>query len=371
MKERRISRADLSLLFPLHFSLKNMILEVNLLYHAVLKKQANGEKNPRKEHHMSIQPLRQERSLKKNGTMWWIDITGRVLLVAIGFTIVSLLISLLTGSKPTLSPTYLQKVLYYLVTGAVYAPVLLPLARRLPYRQRVRILALFIPLFWTATMADIAEAYFFTTFSPIALTIGAIILGLTQLVTCGLISWLFPAYEQEQAVPGIWQILRQRPLLSWIWRMIIVGLAYPVFYLYVFGALITPFVAKYYHDPTYMAQSHTISQPDYIVWPLETMRGMLFALSLLPVLAVMRGRHWPKILYTALYLSLIGAAFESWLPMLGQASWPLALRIAHGLELTGDALSRGIFIALFLVLPIMINKPGSVNEPRTETGTDS
>jgi hypothetical protein len=300
-----------------------------------------------------------------------IGIAARVLLVAIGFTIISLLIGLLAGSKPTLSPAYLQKVLYYLVDGAVSTLVLLPLARRLPYRRRVRILALFVPLFWTATMADIVEAYFFTTYSPFALTIGAIIVGLGQLVTSWLIAWLFPAYEPEQPVPGIWQILGQRPLLSWLWRIIIVGLAYPVFYLYVFGALITPFVAKYYQDPAYMAQTHTISQPDYIVWPLETVRGILFAVSLLPVLAVMRGRHWPKILYTALYLSLIGAAFESWLPILGQASWPLALRLAHGLELTGDALSRGVFIALFLVLPIIINKPKSVDESQSETVADS
>ncbi len=321
---------------------------------------------------MSTQLWSQESSQGRKRLLWLMNSSARVIVVALGYSI----LPLLTSGRPSFSSVYLQKVFVDLITGAVYALVLLPLARRLPYRLWVRVIALFIPLYWMAVLGNIIEAYFFTTFSRVTLTVGAIFLAFPTVIACLLIAWLFPAYKQEQPVPGIWQTLRQRPLLSWIWRIAVVSLLYPIFLQYVFGALTNLFIGQYYHDPAFMAQSHTTANvPDAIFWLDETLRGLLFALSLLPVLAVMRGRTWPKILYTALYIVLLDAAFEAWLSMLSQTAFAMAVRIGEALDLTGDALARGIFIALFLALPMLTNKQQqdqatSVKQAQVTEGND-
>ncbi len=311
---------------------------------------------------MSTQSWNQASGKRRNGLIWLMDRIARVLIVTLGYSI----IPLLTAGKPSSSSGYVQKVLIIFITGAVYTLVLLPLARRLPYRMWTRIISLFLPLYWIALLSNIVEAYFFTTLSRVTLTVGAIFYIVPIGITCCLIAWLFPAYPHEQPVLGIWQTLRQRPLLSWIWRLLVVSLLYLIFLQYVFGTLTGPLIDQYYHNAAFMAQSHTTGNvPTVVFWLEETLRGLFFALSLLPVLAVMRGRTWPTILYTALYIMLLDAAFEAWLSMLALTGDPLGYRIGEALDLTGDAIARGIFIALFLALPIVTQKQQSTTHENT------
>jgi len=273
----------------------------------------------------------------------------RIVAVAVGYTIVSRLIGLLTGSHPALSPAYLQTVIIDLISGAVYALVLLPLASRLPYRMGTRIISLFLPLYWMAVLGNLVEAFFYTTISRFTLIAGIIILGIPSLAASWLIAWLFPASKQEHPVLGIWRMLGIRPLLSWIWRIVVVGILYSII-LELFGQLLN--LGKYYTNSAYTSQLHTTSQPLFITLPEEAVRGVIFVLVLLPLLAVMRGRSWSKLLILALYVALMDAAFESWLAMLAQTSWTLAFRLGEGTNLTLDAIARGIIVALFLALPI-------------------
>jgi hypothetical protein len=281
------------------------------------------------------------------GRSWPSTILGvgwRVLVVALFNLAFQRLFGLLTGSRPAA-----QDIVLELATGAIYALVLMPLARRLPYRRLTRFVALFVPLYWIAYLSNLVEAGFNTTISRGTLIGGAIFFAIPAAVICVLVAWLFPAAPQEAPVPGIWESLGQRPLLSWVWRVAVVAVLYAVL-LQLFGSMYGPLIAKYYHDPAFMAQVHTVPPPAYIAWPEETARGVLFVLSLLPVLAAVRGRDWPAIAYAALYVTLIGVGLEAW-QVFAMTSYPMGFRLGEFLDLTTDAVARGILVAALLVLP--------------------
>lgn len=273
----------------------------------------------------------------------------RVLVIAVVNLAFYRLLGLVSGSRPALSVAFLQAVVLDLVTGALYALVLMPLAHRLPYRRLTRFLALFVPLYWIGNLSNLVEAWVDTTIPHGQLVVGAIFLAIPAAVICLLIAWLFPAAEHERPVPGIWESLGDRPLLSWVWRVAVVALLYAVL-LQVFGSLYGPLISKYYHDPAFMAQSHTTTAAAYVAWPEEFGRGVFFVLALLPVLAVVRGRDWPRIAFAALYLTLIGVSLEAW-QVFAMPSYPLGFRLGEGLDLTTDAVARGVIVAALLVLP--------------------
>jgi hypothetical protein len=67
----------------------------------------------------------------------------------------------------------------------------------------------------------------------------------------------------------------------------------------------------------------------------------VFVLTLLPLVTVLRTSRWRLALWLWLTIALLG----SWVPMLQMTTWPATLRVAHGLEITGDALVQGLTIA--------------------------
>jgi hypothetical protein len=288
-----------------------------------------------------------------------VDVAWRVLAVAVVYAVVARLLGLMTGSRPSLTTDYLQTAAISLVTGAVEALVLLPLARRLPYRMRTRFLALFMPLYWIGVLSNLVEAAVNTSLPGGSLVAAAVIFAIPDAVAAWMIAWLLPAAHSSGPVPGLWEVLRQRPLRSWAWRILAAGLLFAAF-LELFGILWGPLISKYYQDPTYIAQVQTVKAPDYIVVPEEIIRGVIFVLVLLPVLAVMPGRGRLELLRTAAYIALIDAAFESWLAMLAMTSYPLGFRIGEGLDLTTDAIARGIIVAVLLALPVATT--GGVHE---------
>lgn len=274
------------------------------------------------------------------------DVGWRVLAVAAVYAVLFLLLDLLSGRGASLAGVAVG-----MISGAAFALVLQPLARRLPYRMRTRVIALLVPLYWIFSLSNLVEAWFVTTVSHQDLVFGAIALIVPALIVSWMIAWLFPAHQQEQPAPGIWELLGRRPLLSWVWRALFAGVLFAVG-VQLFGMAWGPLISRYYNDPVYIAQAHIASPPApaAIVWAEETVRGVVLVLALLPVLAVVRGRTWPAILFVAGYIALIDAALEGWVTMLGSA-FPVGFRIGEGLDLTTDAIARGVFIAVLLALP--------------------
>lgn len=300
---------------------------------------------------------------RTTGDMRVIDAGWRVMAIAAVYAVLLLGFGLLAGTRLSL-----QGVVIGAVTGAGFALVLLPLARRLPYRMRTRVIALFVPLYWIFSLSNLVEAYFLTTISHAKLTVGAVVLAIPSLAASWMIAWLFPARPQEQPVPGIWESLSQRPLLSWVWRTLLAGVLFAIV-LQLAGVAWGPLISRYYHDPAYIVQAQIANPPPpaFVIWTEEAVRGIVFVLALLPVLAVVRGRDWPAIIAVGAYVALIDAALEGWLPMLGNMGFPLGFRIGEGLDLTTDAVARGIFIAALLALPVVTKR----RQPATEVATAS
>jgi hypothetical protein len=275
---------------------------------------------------------------------------GRVVAITVVYALIAGGLGLLTGPRPGLTAAYLEAVVGYLVTGAVYALVLLPLARRLPYRMGTRFLAVFMPLYWIGILSNLVEAAFDTSLPKGELVAAAIVEGIPCAVVAVMVAWLLPATGARGKASGIRETLGQRSPLSWAWRTAIAGLLFAGF-LELFGLAWGPLIAKYYHNPAFISQAHTITPPNSVAGPEEVGRGILFVLSLLAVLAVMRGRDWLALIRTGAYIALIDAAFEAWLPMLSNTSFPLGFRIGEALDLTTDAIVRGVIVAVLLALP--------------------
>jgi hypothetical protein len=239
-----------------------------------------------------------------------------------------------------------------LETGAVVALVFLPLARRLPFGTRTRFLAVFLPLYWIGLVSNLVEAAVDTTLPPFQLAAAAIIFGIPYAIVAWLIVLLLRPTSPLGSTPGLRQLLGLRSIRAWAWRTLVAGALFAVG-VQVLGLLWGPLISKYYHDPAYIAQVQTVTPPDYIAGPEEFVRGVIFVLVLLPVLAVMRGRNWQELLRIAAYIALIDAALESWVPMLSMTTYPLGFRVGEGLDLTSDAVVRGLFVAALLALPLV------------------
>jgi hypothetical protein len=245
------------------------------------------------------------------------------------------------------------------VSGLLYAVVLTPLAMRLPPRRWVRLASLFVPLYVTGMLTDLIEGYVFTTLlTPTSLVAGLVIEVLPALAVAVVVALLVPTDPAAMGPPTeVWR--RHWSLPAWAWRIVVVGLLYVPAY-YAFGALVTPIEHPYYSDPAFIAQLHTRTPPDGVIIPLETLRGALFGLALLPVLSVLPGRRWS----TLAYLTLIGVVFEAIVPLLGLSTWPLAMRLGNFVELTGDAFARAIVVlALFGHPPLSIFSLRQREEP--------
>jgi hypothetical protein len=278
------------------------------------------------------------------------DVAWRIVAIALAYTLVARVIGLLTGPRPSPTTEYLQLLAINLVSGAMIALVFLSLARRLPFDMPTRFLAVFVPLYWIGIVSNLVEAAVDTTLPPVQLVAAAIIFAIPYAVTGWLIVLLLRPSAPRSSTPELRQLLGRRSLRSWAWRMLVAGVLFAVG-VQVLGLAWGPLISKYYHDPAYIAQVQTVTPPDYIAGPEEFLRGVVFVLVLLPVLAVMRGRTWPDLLRTAAYIALIDAALESWLPMLSMTSYPLGFRVGEGLDLTTDAIVRGLFVAALLALP--------------------
>lgn len=253
---------------------------------------------------------------------------------------------LMSSGKPS-AMFSIQNIIIRVISGLFYVATMTPLARQVFYRRFPRFLAIFVPLYITGTLTDLIEAYFYTSLlTPFSLIAALVIEALPLLLITGIITWLIPADEEARNAPHFSQVMRERVFFSWVWRIVVAGIPYAAIYLF-FSMLVTPLEHAYYYDAAFIASLHTVVPSTATTLILEAVRGILFAVAMLPIIAVMRKSRWS----TYLYIALVGAMLEAWIPLLGQTSWPVMMRVGNVLELTGDACGRALLIALLVGLP--------------------
>ncbi len=246
-----------------------------------------------------------------------------------------------------------------IIDGILITALLSVLAARLPYRPLVRFLAIFVPFFWINAGSNTLELMFFSTYAAPAV-IGTWIDTIVEaLLIVGVFVWLLPAAEKYRGAPGLLTILGQRPLGSWIWRSLLVGVLYVPTY-WTFGALIYPIVKPYYNNPAYGLK--LVTPNFWVLLVLELVRGLLYVVALLPVLAVTRGSRWQTWLYVFVFIGM----FNAW-QLVVNLTWPAQLRLGHAAEITGDVLVQSLCFCWLLTLKFKQQKqrnvPGMLPDP--------
>jgi len=191
-------------------------------------------------------------------------------------------------------------------------------------------------------LINVVEAVFFTTIPVTQLASSLAILAFGQAALAVLLTLLFPP---QQTGPGLLtrlsETLAQWRGVSWTWRFGLAALSYVPIY-FTFGMIVAPFVLPYYNNPD-LGLNLAVAGLGVIL-PLEIGRGLLYALTVFPLIAVLRGGVWSRAFWIGLTIAVLG----SWVPMLQASGWPLVLRIAHGLEITADAFVQGFDLTWLL-----------------------
>ncbi|MBI2185283.1 MAG: hypothetical protein HYU39_10055 [Thaumarchaeota archaeon] len=191
---------------------------------------------------------------------------------------------------------------------------------------------------------NIIEGAFFTTaISTLDVFLGGVLVGLLiTLIEAGLAVVLFPSGRAETSVrTEVIEYFRRKPFPSLLGRVALSALIYfPVYF--TFGAIVSPLVIPYYTDPSL---GLNLRIPSFeVMIPLEFLRGFLYVVALLPIIAVLR---LPK---RFLFLSVAALLFVpgAFVPFVAGAPFPLFLRVVHGLEILADSLVYGAALVYIL-----------------------
>jgi hypothetical protein len=237
-----------------------------------------------------------------------------------------------------------QSLVSSLVAGTLTGLTLGPLACRLNLPLLGRACLWFLLLFVLSNLINMLEAVFFTTIPLTELGTSLAILSFGQAAIAILLTLLFrPKQRSQGLLTRLRETLAQRPGVSWAWRFGLAAFSYVPIY-FMFGMIVAPFVLPYYDNPDLRLK--LVVPGLRVILPLEIGRGLLYALTLFPLIAVLRGGVGSMALWVGLTIAVLG----SWVPMIQAVHWPLALRVAHGLEITADAFVQG-FVLTWLLAP--------------------
>lgn len=262
----------------------------------------------------------------------------RILLFSLIYTCLQAFLEYRTGQISILSiaSNFIAGISLALVLGLMFV--------QLPFGRGIRIGLAWLALFIVQEFSNLVEGFFFTTvLSTTYLFVAASIIGLlVTFVEALLVGFLFtPNQVGRSFLKEIRAYFDQRSWYSWILRVVAGSIVYfPIYF--AFGALISPFVIPYYQNPTMglMIPSFTV------MIPLELVRGFLYVIALLPIIAVLRVQRKYVYAGTASLLYVAGA----FVPFLSGPALPVQLRIFHGLEILADCLVYGAALVYLFAL---------------------
>lgn len=285
-----------------------------------------------------------------------IGVLGRSLVVAVGYVLVLIIGGMALRATGLPVPAMAAQIdpgqflLTSFIAGLVIGLTLGPLATRLTLPAHERAGLLFGLLVMLASVINMIEALFFTTDTTFRQAYTLLSIAINDAGLAILLTWLFrPAAVDRRLLAALRSTLATRPWAAWIWRILLAGLLYVPIYLF-FGSLIAPIVLPYYTNPD-LGLGLVI--PGFeVILPLEAGRGLLYVLTLFPLVALLPGSRRSLAFWLGLTLAVLGAVW----PML-QTSWfPLTMRVVHGLEISADSFVHAAVIAWLL-------GPGTRREP--------
>lgn len=276
-----------------------------------------------------------------------VDYAWRTLLVAVAYVLLETVIGaiVLGAMAVTAPPSQVDTsvaLLCSLIAGLLIVPAIGPLSLRweLPLGQRTFLL--FLLTYSLFYLISALEVVFFTTYS-VPLQIALLILNLgVWLGVAILVARLFqPANEGRNLLAEIGAYFRQRPAWSWAWRIALAALLFVPIYFF-FGLMFAGIVVPYYNQ---MANGlGLVTPPMEVLLPVEVVRGLWYALTVIPLLAVLRMSRRQ----TALWIGILLAVFGAIMTQIDNPAWPVPLRVGHGVEMVLDSLFQGAMLAWLL-----------------------
>jgi hypothetical protein len=242
--------------------------------------------------------------------------------------------------------------------GVLFGLTLGPLAARLPLRIPARIAVLFVTLFVLNQAINVIEALFFMTVPAADWCFSLTASAVEDAGLAVLLALLFRPQVEPRGSPDILrETLRTRRRISWLVRFLLAGALYlPVYFF--FGAIAFRFVAPYYQNP---GSGLPLTVPGFdVILPLELGRGLLYALTLFPLIALLQAGGRRTRWGVALWIIFVQVILGSWQPMLTAAFWPVEMRLAHGLELTADCI-------VYSLLVVWLTAPGRIRPDSVRT----
>lgn len=222
----------------------------------------------------------------------------RSLVVGVAYALASTLIAAILGSLSRLTPTF-ENFSIWLMTGTLVSLSLSPFILNSNESRQKTILAVWAVLAFVRSLGLGIEGSLFKPTQALPAVVGAVFGILISL----LVAWLAVALLLPEDQEIIKRVDPERSLWGWIWRVLVVGLAYFVFY-FVFGATnaLLYTLAFYKNNPQYGLSL----PPTSIIFLAQLMRGPLFGLgSLFIVNAVDLPRRQCAV-YLGLLLFVVG-----------------------------------------------------------------
>lgn len=224
--------------------------------------------------------------------------------------------------------------LWFLLGSILLAFTLSFLSRNMSANWLLRWGILFELIWIFGAFGVVLEAFFFMTTGAVSSMSNALFTLLNFLLPAiflsALVAVLFQpimAIEPCQHRLQIYAMFYKRS--TWMWRIILVLLAYPVTYI-VFGLLVQPFIKKFYIAGQYELTIPTWGQ----LIPLQLTRSVLLLLASAPIMVWWQSS--PRKVWLALGSSIF--ILTAFMAVITAYWFPWQLRLFHGLELLADAL---------------------------------
>ena len=244
----------------------------------------------------------------------------------------------------TLGVSSVESVFSSVVSGALLALVLGFVSSRLSYGRLTRIGMAWFSLFIIQSLSNLVEAVFFTTAIPTAtIFVAAFVFGLiVTLPEAILAGMLFSPVKIDRSFRAdLREYFSKRTVSSWLGRVALGSLVYfPIYY--TFGSIIAPWILSYYDNPSQIF-GLTIPPLEVMIL-LQFLRGFLYLVALLPIIATLRVS--PR----AMFLSVFGLIYVAgaFVPFIAYSTLPAFLRMVHGLEILGDSIVYGTALVYLL-----------------------
>ena len=217
---------------------------------------------------------------------------------------------------------------------ALYFDWLIPI---LTYDRMNLWLILWLNLFIIGSFINMIEGWFFTTIysGSLDFLFGAMVVLVISGIQSAISAIIIPNQGEETFQSELMNQLKQRGASAFIKALILGGFGYfPIYF--IFGMLISPFIIKYYNDPSL----GLVIPPFSLIIPLEVLRGFMFVGSLLPLIVGLKTRRTIFIACAAM-LFIPG----SLIPMIGDVGLPAQIIPYHTVELFCDSTVYGYILA--------------------------